>query len=313
MFGMFGMASRAPVVKSYTPEEQQALASKTVRKVRAFLHGAYRFEARYADYPNERDVIESGGVVLTGAQLREGTRYNVFWDFEGESGNGCWKFRGAGGFPGAVCDMEDSMADDPNIGSPGSLLQMAASDWEQSFFDMAANYEAYGSVVRPEEPRPPRPPRPERDLNHEARVKVEDDKEGVLGLARPDGDPDHEDRVKAEDDKEGVPSPRPESDPDHEGEDRGDEYDEEEEDYEPDYASMVAAKWNPIFERFKADKHDVECMFFHTTQRCLAPDGTCPYKHTPRRDIPFADGGHGRISQEDAYAYNFYMDFCDSD
>ncbi|KAJ7026983.1 hypothetical protein C8F04DRAFT_101149 [Mycena alexandri] len=148
MFEQFGLiplgSNYSEPVKTYTLEEQTALASKTSRKVRAFLHGAYKFEARYADYPGERDVIESGGVVLTGAQLNEGTKYYVLWDFEGESGKDCWKFRGGDGFACAVCDMEDSMADDPNIWTPASVLQMAASEWAQSFYDMAANYETYG-------------------------------------------------------------------------------------------------------------------------------------------------------------------------
>ncbi|KAJ6525033.1 hypothetical protein DFH09DRAFT_1368266 [Mycena vulgaris] len=194
-------------VKLYTLEEQRALASKTIRKVRAFLHGAYRFEARYADYPKERDVIESGGAVLSGAQLNEGTKYYVLWDYQGEAGKDCWKFRGGSGFPGAILDMEDSMADDPNIGMRGNLLQMAASDWAQSFYDMAANYEAYGSVVRPQEP----------------------------------------------------------------GSERY---------YDPSYHAIVSEKWNPIFERVKADEHDVVCMFVRTRPGCLAPAGACPFKHS---------------------------------
>ncbi|KAJ7752425.1 hypothetical protein DFH07DRAFT_521270 [Mycena maculata] len=229
-------------VVKHTLEEQTALAAKTVRKVRAFLHGAYRFEARYSDYPNERDVIESGGVVLSGAQLNEGTKYYVVWDYQGESGRDCWKFRGGDGFAASVCDMEESMADDLNIGMPGDLLQMAASNWAQSMYDMAANYGTYGSVVKPEEPRP-------------------------------EHDPDHED-------------------------------------YQPNYADMVAAKWNPIFERAKADEHDIECMFFHTRQGCLAPAGSCQFKHTPLREHTFSDGGFGRISAEQAYQY--FMDW-DSD
>ncbi|KAJ7187217.1 hypothetical protein C8R46DRAFT_1059158 [Mycena filopes] len=233
--------SAAPA-KTYTLAEQTALASKTVRKVRAFLHGAYKFEARYADYPAERDVIESGGVVLTGAQLNSGTRYYVLWDYEGEAGKDCWKFRGGDGFAAAVCDMEDSMADDPNIGSPASLLQMAASNWEQSFYDMMANYQAYGSVVKPAVPLP----------QH---------------------DPDHED-------------------------------------HEPNWTPMVADKWNPILARLRADEHDVECMFAHTRQGCLAPAGACPFKHTPKSAQTFSNGGYHRISPEDAY--RFYMD-SDSD
>ncbi|KAJ7450030.1 hypothetical protein B0H11DRAFT_324759 [Mycena galericulata] len=221
--------------KTYTLEEQSALASKTVRKVRAFLHGAYRFEARYADYPSERDVIVSGGVVLTGAQLNEGTKYYVLWDYQGESGKDCWKFRGGFGLPASICDMEESMADDLNIGMPGNLLQMA-SNWAQSFYDMAANYETYGSVVKPEEPRP-------------------------------EHDPDHDD-------------------------------------YEPNYHAMVSAKWNPIFERAKADEHDIECMFVHTRQGCRAPAGSCLFKHTPLREHRFSDGGFGRMQPS---SYEFYM------
>ncbi|KAJ7472178.1 hypothetical protein FB451DRAFT_1175924 [Mycena latifolia] len=86
----------------------------------------------------------SANVVLSGAQLNQGTKYYMLWDYQGETGKDCWKFRGGNGFAAAICDMEDSMADDPNIGMPGNLLQMAASDWAQSFYDMAANYEAYG-------------------------------------------------------------------------------------------------------------------------------------------------------------------------
>jgi hypothetical protein len=132
-FGMHAAQSREPV-KNYTLEEQRALASEVVRKVHAFLHGAHRWEARYADYPNDRVTINSGGVVLSAAQLEVGVRYNVFWDYDGETGEDlAWKFRGDGGFGGTVCDMEESMADDPNIGMPENLLQMASTSWAQSF------------------------------------------------------------------------------------------------------------------------------------------------------------------------------------
>ncbi|KAJ7102786.1 hypothetical protein C8R44DRAFT_887521 [Mycena epipterygia] len=140
----------------------------------------------------------------------------------GESGKDCWKFRGGGGFATAICDMEDSMADDPNIGS---------------FYDMAANYGAYGSIVRPQEPCP-------------------------------EHDPDHED-------------------------------------YEPNYHAMVAEKWNPIFER--ADQHDVECMFFHAKQGCLAPEGSCPFKYTPKKNLPCSDGGFQGMQPSDIGADGIYM------
>ncbi|KAJ7199931.1 hypothetical protein GGX14DRAFT_467050 [Mycena pura] len=256
MFHLMSNPYAREAVKTYTLAEQTALASKTARKVRAFLHGAYQFEARYADYPSDHDVIESGGVVLTGAQLNVGTRYNVAWDFEGEVGRDCWKFRGGDGFASAVCDMEDSMADDRNIGSPASVLQMAASDWVQSFYDMMANYETYGSVVKPSVPIP----------QH---------------------DPDHEESEPEESEPE--------------------EY-EPEEYNERDWTPMVANKWDPILARLKADQHDVECMFAHTAQRCLAQAaGTCPFKHTPTSAQAFSDGGYRRISYEDEYAmYRFY-------
>jgi hypothetical protein len=82
-------------------------------------------------------------------------------------------------------------------------------------------------------------------------------------------------------------------------------------------AALVAEKWNPIFERVKvslyfcidsrrqmhvftteqADEHDVECMFFHTRQGCLVAAGTCPFKHTPLKDIPFSDDASHQASE----------------
>ncbi|KAJ6590226.1 hypothetical protein B0H10DRAFT_1961160 [Mycena sp. CBHHK59/15] len=132
-------ASRAPVShpdpydlvtassKIYDLAEQAALASKTVRKVSAFLHGASRFEARYADYPNERDVIESGGILLSG-RVWEGLLE------VSRRGWVCGSDLRHGGLDGGY----------PNIGMSGNLLQMAASNWSQSFYDMAANYQAFG-------------------------------------------------------------------------------------------------------------------------------------------------------------------------
>ncbi|KAF7333449.1 hypothetical protein MVEN_02360900 [Mycena venus] len=293
MFSPFGIvAPQGGPVTTYTLDEQRALATKTLRKVRAFLLGAYRFEARYADHPNDRISIESGGVVLTAAQLEVGVRYNVFWDFEGESGSDiAWKFRGDGGLAESVCTMEDSMADDPNIRMPGNLLQMAATTWAQTFYDMIANYEIHGSVVRLEEPRPENEP----DQESEEKVKVkEEDEEG------PKRDPDQEDE-----EKEKVEVKEEDEDEDEE---------DDEEDYQPNYAAMVAAKWNPIFERVKANEYDVECMFVHSTQGCLAPPGTCPFKHTPLRDHAFSDGGYGRGLAMDGYeyGYEYYMGW-DSD
>ncbi|KAJ7328760.1 hypothetical protein DFH08DRAFT_1084304 [Mycena albidolilacea] len=263
MFSPFGMvtARSTEPVKKYTLDEQRALAAKTVHKVRAFLLGASRFEARYADYPNDRISIESGGVVLAAAQLEAGVRYNVFWDYQGESGSDiAWKFRGDDGLASSICDMEDSMADDPNIGMPGNLLQMAASDWAQTFYDTIANYEMYGSVVKPSEPHPE--PDPDHPPNH--------------------ANPEHEDY-----------------DPDYEI-----EY--------PDYPTLVAAKWNSIFERVKTDEHDVECMFKHTRQGCLEPAGACPFKHTPSSSHSFADGGR-RMPAMDVMDPYMYYKFWDSD
>ncbi|KAK7028472.1 hypothetical protein R3P38DRAFT_2936717 [Favolaschia claudopus] len=248
MFSPFGMVSsgRGQPLKSYTLAEQQALASKTLRKVLAFLLGEYRFEARYADHPDDKISIDSGGVVLAPAELQAGVRYNVFWNYDGESGSDiAWKFRGDGGLPDSILTMEESMADDHTIGIPGSLLQMAASTWTQVFYDMMVNYEIYGSVVKPVEPRP----------QH---------------------DPEHED-------------------------------------YQPNNAPMVAEKWNSIFARVKADKYDVECMFVHSSQGCLAPAGTCPFKHTPRRDHLPSDGGMAACMPEgfefmDPYQYFLMMD-----
>ncbi|KAJ6530312.1 hypothetical protein B0H19DRAFT_1192791 [Mycena capillaripes] len=206
--------------------------------------------------------------------------------------------------------MEDSMADDPNIGMPGNLLQMAASDWEQAFFDMAANWETYGSVVRPEEPRP------EHDQDHEENKPNLKDEDDEPNLKHEDDEPNlkHEDfepTLKHEDYE-----PTLKHDPDHENDESNPEadIDPDEEDYEPNYSAMVAKKWNPIFERLKADEHDVECMFFHTRQGCLAPAGTCPFKHTPLRDHMLSNGGYHRFSAEGGYnEYDFYMNFIGSD
>ncbi|KAJ7232165.1 hypothetical protein B0H12DRAFT_1145799 [Mycena haematopus] len=271
MLTPFGFVQTAPPVQTYTLDQQRALAASTLRKVRAFLLGAYRFEARYADYPNDRVSIKSGGVVLRPAQLEAGVRYNVFWDYQGESGSEiAWKFRGDSGLPSSVCTMEDSMADDPNVGMPGNLLQMAASTWAQTFYDMMVNYEIYGSVVKPEEPRP----------EHES-------------------DPDRqEQKTDGQPEKDHQPD---EGQSDEEGED----YEDEEEDYvKPDYASMVATKWNAIFERVKTDEHDVECMFVHSRQGCIAPAGTCQFKHTPLADNPPSDGASRAMPAMDTFYYH---------
>ncbi|KAJ7450039.1 hypothetical protein B0H11DRAFT_2246970 [Mycena galericulata] len=162
-------------MKNYTLSEQTELASKTVRKVRAFLHGASRFEAREFGI-SDGEMVERGGTVLKGGELQVGERYFVRWDYQGEAGDDFWKFRGDGGQVDSICMMEESMADDPSIGMPGNLLQMAASSWAQNFYDMAANYEGFGnspstllclwlfmeirvyvgSVLRPQAPQPQR-------------------------------------------------------------------------------------------------------------------------------------------------------------
>ncbi|KAF9022596.1 hypothetical protein BDZ89DRAFT_1115426 [Hymenopellis radicata] len=262
MFAPFGFGFGQPAVpvQTYTLDQQRALAASTLRKVRAFLLGAYRFEARYADYPNDRVSIQSGGVVLGAAQLVAGVRYNVFWDYQGESGSEIgWKFRGDSGLPDSVCTMEDSMADDPNVGVPGNLLQMAASiSRAQTFYDVIVNYEIYGSVVKPEEPRPKRESNPDQ---------------------KADGQPEK----------------------DHQP-------DEDYEDEEPDYAGMVATKWNAIFERVKADEHDVECMFVHSRQGCLAPAGTCQFKHTSLADNPPSDGVSRTMNAFDYYSMGWDSD-----
>jgi hypothetical protein len=134
--GMY--ATQSEPVKNYTLGEQRELADKAIRKVCAFLHGAHRWEARYADYPNDSVTIDSSGVVLSAAQLEVGVRYNVFWDYEGKKGEDLgWKFRGDGGLAGTICGMEESMAVDPNIGMPGNLLQMASTSWARSFYDVS--------------------------------------------------------------------------------------------------------------------------------------------------------------------------------
>ncbi|KAF7340812.1 hypothetical protein MSAN_02110400 [Mycena sanguinolenta] len=89
----------------------------------------------------------------------------------------------------------------------------------------------------------------------------------------------------------------------------GDQPDEEDEDEEdsppPDYAALVATKWNAMFERVKANEYDVECMFVHSRQGCLVPAGTCPFKHTPLTDHHPSDGlgSAGMMAAMGPYAY----------
>jgi hypothetical protein len=66
------------------------------------------------------------------------------------------------------------------------------------------------------------------------------------------------------------------------------------------------ARISDIHITWQTNDHDMECMFSHCPQGCLAQEGACPFKHTPLHEHTFS-GGNPYVMEESFgyYGYDF--------